>query len=288
MHVFLFSSLLMWLTMGACQPATSTSDKASASVTAEFETTSITGKTASPYRFDAPSASFDMPAELFEISGLTLLNDKQLGAIQDELGNLYVLDIESGKLVKTIRFAGTGDYEGIERVGERLFVLRADGMVIELTGWQSGKIKPVAFDNDLGTKACNAEGLGADGKGLVIACKEDNKNGRNSMYLYALQAAGLGEATLVELDPAGVPGEKSLRPSAIAQHPITGDMILLSSKRELLIALGPKGEVKDTWDIKPAKLEQPEGLAFLPNGDLFISSEGKKGPGRVMRFAYRG
>jgi hypothetical protein len=33
-------------------------------------------------------------------------------------------------------------------------------------------------------------------------------------------------------------------------------------------------------------LPQPEGLTFLPNGDLLVASEGRGGPPVVLRFAY--
>ena len=40
------------------------------------------------------------------------------------------------------------------------------------------------------------------------------------------------------------------------------------------------------WDLGPAAFEQPEGLAFLPNGDVLVSSEGDDGPALIVRFAY--
>ena len=88
------------------------------------------------------------------------------------------------------------------------------------------------------------------------------------------------------LDPAAIPGEKSLRPSALAVHPITGRTVVLSSKRESLIALDASGAVADVWDLRPAAFEQPEGLAFLPNGDALVSSEGGDGPAVLLRFTY--
>src|SRR3712207_2389739 len=50
----------------------------------------------SPYSFDAPAASMPLPAELKEISGLTVLADGRLAAVQDEQGVLYLLNAESG------------------------------------------------------------------------------------------------------------------------------------------------------------------------------------------------
>ena len=77
-----------------------------------------------PYRFDQPVARFEMPDALREISALTVLPDGQLGAVQDEDGDLYVLSAETGRIEAVIPFGPPGDYEGIEFVGDRLFVLR--------------------------------------------------------------------------------------------------------------------------------------------------------------------
>ena len=52
---------------------------------------------AAPYRFDTPSAQFDLPGRLDEISGLTALDATRLGAVQDEDGVLFVIDAATGR-----------------------------------------------------------------------------------------------------------------------------------------------------------------------------------------------
>ena len=54
-----------------------------------------------------------------------------------------------------------------------------------------------------------------------------------------------------------------------------------------VVVLDADGTVVDVWDLSPAGLEQPEGLAFLPNGDALVSSEGTDGPAVILRFTYR-
>ena len=130
---------------------------------------------AGPYRFDRPVASFDLPADLVEISGLADLGDGTLGAVQDEDGELYVLAQETGEVVRVVPFGPPGDYEGVELVGDRLFVLRADGALLELSGWRGDEARAETVETGLGAKDCDAEGLGYDAGGgrLLIACKEE-------------------------------------------------------------------------------------------------------------------
>ena len=242
-----------------------------------------------PYRFDQPVATFRLPPDLREISGLTVLDDAHLGAVQDEDGDLYVLDQTTGRVTAVVPFGPPGDYEGVERVGDRLFVLRADGAVLELAGWAGGEARTTTVETGLGADDCDAEGLGTDGARLLIACKEEGDDvfdDRNVVYAFDPDAGSLLPDPVLVIDPDAVPGERKLRPSALAVHPATGHVVVLSSRRESLVALDAEGMAADVWDLRPAAFEQPEGLAFLPNGDAFVSSEGGDGPAVLMRFAY--
>lgn len=245
-----------------------------------------------PYRFDQPVASFTLPDDLREISALTVLDADHLGAVQDEDGDLYIIEMETGRVTTVVPFGPPGDYEGIELAGDRLFVLRADGAIIELEGWTGGETQSRTVETGLGADACDAEGLGYDAAAghLLIACKEEGDgdlDDRNMVYAYDIAAGALVETPVLAIDPDRVPGDRKLRPSALAVHPTTGDIVLLSSRRESLVSLRPEG-VQDVWDLRPADFEQPEGLAFLPNGDAFVSSEGGDGPAVLLRFAYGG
>ncbi|PAP74204.1 hypothetical protein [Rubrivirga marina] len=244
---------------------------------------------AGPYRFDRPVVSFDLPDALVEISGLTDLGDGTLGAVQDEDGELYVLSQETGAVVRVVPFGPPGDYEGVELAGDRLFVLRADGALLELSGWQGSEARPQVTETGLGAKDCDAEGLGTDGARLLIACKkegDDAYDNRNVVWAYDLGTGALGAEPAFVVDPDAVEGDRKLRPSALAVHPATGAVVLLSSRRESLVALDAGGRATDVWDLGPAAFEQPEGLAFLPNGDVWVSSEGGDGPAVLARFAY--
>lgn len=283
------------LSLTACGPGAPAEAAIAAPRPAETRAASDTTRAASassPYRFDQPVARFELPDALREISALTVLDEGHLGAVQDEEGDLYVLDIESGRVTAVVPFGPPGDYEGVELANGRLFVLRADGALLELEGWAAGReASPRTFDTGLGARACDAEGLGYDASTdrLLVSCKEEGSgalDGRNAVYGFHLATNTLDPEPVFALDPSAIPGNKKLRPSALAVHPITGHTVALSSKRESLVSVDAAGAVVGVWDLAAAAFEQPEGLVFLPNGDVFVSSEGGDGPAVLLRFAY--
>lgn len=266
-----------------------------------------------PYDFERPDAFFELPKTLAEISGLTWLDDQHLGAVQDEEGRLYVLDLATGAVAQELQFGKKGDYEGIERAGDRLFVLRSDGVLFDVTGWPGAALD--AREIDTGLKArCDAEGLAYDAprERLLIACKE--YAGKGLTHHRAIYAFDLAEETLVEepafvidtqafnatvRDPnavneavrsflAPVVDLSGFKPSGLALHPVTGQLYVLSSVRKAIVVLNPDGSGAAAWALPEHLFIQPEGLVFLPGGDLLLSSEGDKGQQAVLaRFTYR-
>ncbi len=281
------------LALPACGPADSA--VAAAPADAPVTTTAArpdTSTTASgnPYRFDQPVARFELPEALREISALTVLDAEHVGAVQDEEGSLYIIEIATGRVSAVVPFGPPGDYEGVELAEGRLFVLRADGAILELEGWTSGRETTArVYETGLGARACDGEGLGYDAtrQQLLISCKAET-DGRNPVYGFSLATNTVTDAPVLQLDPNVIPGRKKLAPSALAVHPITGHTVFISSKRDALVSIDASGAVVGTWDLSPARLPQPEGLTFLPNGDALVSSEGKSGPGLLVRFAYGG
>ena len=80
-------------------------------------------------------------------------------------------------------------------------------------------------------------------------------------------------------------GEKlSFNPSAIAVHPVTHDIYILTTRDNKGMAVfSHDGVLKSYQTIDKDLMQQPEGICFSPDGKLYISSEGKKGePGNLF------
>jgi uncharacterized protein YjiK len=231
-----------------------------------------------PYRLDAPDTAFVLPPALREVSGLTAFADGRLGAVQDEDGVLYVLDAATGAVASEHRFHGAGDFEGVEAVGEAVWVLRSNGTLYEIAGGTGAVTEhETALDGD-----CDAEGLAyeAAGNRLLIACKEDAGSelpGVRAIYAFDLRENRLSERPVALLDRRRLDGDAPFKPSALAVHPRTGQVYVLSSVRKALAVLGSDGRIAAALALPEARYPQPEGLAFLPDGTLFIANEGAAG-----------
>ncbi|WP_456428006.1 SdiA-regulated domain-containing protein [Rhodocaloribacter sp.] len=266
--------------------------------------------TAVPYDFDRPDAVFELPRALREISGLTVLDEHRLGAIQDETGTLFILDAQTGTVTARKKFGKDGDYEGLERVGRRVFVLRSDGTLFEIADWRASKLKVTRHKTRLSSKY-DTEGLGYDAarRRLLIACKEyagKRLKHHRAVYAFDLTTNALLEAPVFTIPTKEMPapsGESALnrrlrdlfgsvfdmsdfKPSALAVHPVTGRVYVLSSVRKVLLVLTPEGAISDVWALPKKRFPQPEGLTFLPDGTLFVSNEGGGRKATLLRFAY--
>lgn len=245
------------------------------------------------YDFTRPDVSYALPDDLMEISGLAMLSDGRLAAVQDEDGVIFVINPESGAVEARYPFGDGGDYEGVEQVGDRLFVLRSNGNLIEIAGWDSGAPQVTNHKTDLKSKN-DTEGLAYDAANerLLIACKEDPGEGvdgkKRAVYAFDLAAGRLVAEPVLLIDRNAVEGQVegkgNFKPSGIAVHPQSGEIYVLSSVLKVIAVLGGDGEVQRVLNLPESAFEQPEGIAFSPAGDLYISSEGVDGPAMLYRF----
>lgn len=265
------------------------------------------------YQLDKPAETFFLPQSLHEISGLGISPDGQfLAAIEDETGTLYFLDKNSGKIIREMLFGKTGDYEGVEFAGEDVFVVKSNGSLYHITKPGDPEQSVVKHDSPF-SKSYDVEGLAYDPaqRRLLLACKGDSgipdaraifpfyldsmrydtvpafviTRDSISAFLRANPVLDRWEK-LTELFNPEEP-ELAFSPSALSIHPLTGEMYILSSVGKLLIVFDPgTGAVRHIQKLKKQILPQPEGICFENDGTLYISSEGKDGAGRILRFDY--
>lgn len=65
----------------------------------------------------------------------------------------------------------------------------------------------------------------------------------------------------------------TLIPNAIAVHPKTNEVYILSGIDKALVVFDQFGEIKNFTELDPSLFPNPSGLAFADNGDLLISNE---------------
>jgi len=274
------------------------------------------------YELSTPKETFSLSKDLYEISGLGInKSETNLYAVQDEKGVIFKLSIEDGSVLEKIKFHKDGDYEGIELVGEDIYVVKSTGTVYEVTQAGTEKQQMKKFNYFLSGEN-DVEGLAYDKKNnrLLIACKGIPATGESFeaiRYKKVIYAFDLATKT-ISTDPVYTIQLKNIcdylssntslkkhkklvkffstekenltfNPSAIAVHPITGNIYVTSSSGKVLIVMDEAGKVVYIEKLDKAVHSQPEGMTFGEDGTLFISNEGKDGKTpKIYEFKYQG
>lgn len=266
------------------------------------------------YWLSSPDASYVLPPELHEISGLTEIDSVSFACVQDELGTIFIYDAVKNKIRNQFTFAMPGDYEGITRVGKNLYVLRSDGALAEVLNFESPKRHINYYYSYIPVR--NNEGLCYDATGnrLLIGGKsrpegEGNRD-RRLIYAFDLKTKTIGRTPAFEFDTRqltayainnNVPlpyrtrkkGKTEVRvpvfklnTSEIAIHPVTKQLFLLSAADKMLLLFDLKGNIQHMEVLDPALFNKPEGITFFMNGDMLITNEGQESLPTLHRFKY--
>mgnify|MGYP003578258852 CR=1 FL=1 len=231
---------------------------------------------------------WNMPAVLKEVSGIAYIDNERFACIQDEQGVIYIYNRTSGKIEKEIPFASPGDFEDIALVEGTAWVVRADGKLFEVD-MNSGKAKQ---HSTALTEAHNVEGLAYDkaNNRLLLAIKDEEPSGAAYKGIYGFDLSGktMAKEPVYRIDleheifDAGKGKKaKAINPAALGIHPSTGEIYVTDGPKSRLLIMDNKGAIKELVQLGKT-FEQPEGLAFSPEGDLYIANEGNKQPGNIL------
>jgi len=251
------------------------------------------------YKLFEPRKKHFLPYELEEISGLSYYKKNQLLAIEDEHAELYFINTKTGKIIRKIDFGKSGDYEGVEVMGESVFILKSNGDIYSFKLSDENKVD-ADNENTVLEGENDAEGLGAYKGDLLIALKgsgdtDDNNADGKGFYRYNISKKEIVEEELFDVEKEDLTEFISDRkffnkvndfdPSAIAMHPITKDIYVLSADKVLAIFNG-NFEIKEVIKLPVVAYNQAEGICFAPDGTMYISSEGDGGKGKLMIIDY--
>ena len=230
---------------------------------------------------------------LAEISGIVFSKNEILLVIEDMHPIIYELKLEdsSGVIVNKIEFKQTDkekfDFEDLAVVGDTVYALWSHGAIFKIVDQKGGatterKKTWLKKDN-------NTEGLAYDplSGNLLVACKDDaglqdEKKSTRAIYEFDMKADSLKTNPFMLINKSdfeNVAGEKIyFYPAAIAVHPITHDIFIISTKETKCIAqFTHDGKLKAFDYLDKEMLPQPEGISFDANGNLYISTEARHG-----------
>lgn len=265
------------------------------------------------YNLNEPDEVWSLSARLKEISGLSYdSTSNELLAVNDEMGVYYRLDISNGEISNKQSFAKKGDYEGIEIVYDKIYIVESNGKIHYI-------------DNDDKTDKMNTslsgandiEGLGYDPTNsmLLLACKgkpsiSDGQHLKKTKVVYGFNLKTskfneepflvVADSSLIqfceqellssEADQNKVKQYrkrlKSFSPSAIAYNLQEDAFYLLSSVGKLLVVIDRQSKIKSLDFLDEGIHRQPEGITFDNDYNLYVSNEGKFGVARIFKYNY--
>jgi uncharacterized protein YjiK len=244
------------------------------------------------YDLERPSASFQMPGRLDEISGLAITADGRLFGHDDERATVHEIDPTTGEVGKRVFVGGDpsiqGDFEGLAIVGERFFLLTSAGILYEFREVGDREIAPHRVtDTDLGD-ICEAEGLDydADDDALLVACKTSTPDLRTLVIHRLPLDPARPRPRPIEVERGRLPSvdvREDFQPSSVAVTP-SGTFLLASAAPEALLEIDRSGRVLAGADLPGGRHPQPEGLTFGLDGTLFIADEQNGASARVTAY----
>jgi uncharacterized protein YjiK len=260
------------------------------------------------YHLNEPTVAFELPVELQEISGMAFIDKENIACEQDETGVIYIYNIEQKKVLNKITFAGKGDYEDISIVGKNAYVLDSRGIVYEIQNFQTSN-RQINHYNFSVSNESNAEAMCYDVKTnrLLITFKESKgiKSSKKSIYFFDLATHSMKESPVITITLGNIreqmnqekkKGEKRVHssasinnvfaPSCMAINPLDGNIYLISSHNKVMLVIDETGKVLKYYFLPRSVFMQPEGITFSSSGDLFISNEGNKSNGNILKFNY--
>ena len=246
------------------------------------------------YDFNKP-VKMELGKVLNEISGLTYDSvNNTLLAISDSKEKIFEINMRRVKLKDyTDKVVGSNtDLEDLVKLDSTVYLLGSAGILFEV------RPKP---------DSVKQYRLGLDGKNdfetiyydpsvnsLILLCKAcafEKGQGVRTAFRFDLGTKTFDTTAFYTIKRKEVEDiikdeEAGFNPSAAAFNPINKRLYILSSASNLLIIADNRGRVLEGYYLNPENFPQAEGIAFAPNGDMYISNEGKFGNATLQLFPY--
>lgn len=249
------------------------------------------------YQLDHPQRN-PLGKALNEISGICFAQRNTLLAVSDSKDKIFEIHLASrklkdhtGKIVEN-----DADLEDVVQVDSSIYVLESKGVIKEIKDGMTDTIGmktyelPLAGKNDFETLYYDRTA-----GGLIMLCKtcaHEKGTGIRTAYRFDLATKTFDSSAFFTIDKSEVRrllnnANAKFDPSAAAIHPLNKRLYILSSAGNLLVVADTRGKVIDAYDLNPDEFPQAEGIAFAPNGDMYISNEGKNNaPPALLYFPY--
>jgi uncharacterized protein YjiK len=237
------------------------------------------------YNFEKQEFVYELDMGLNEISGLAVNSEGRLFAHNDELGSIFELDPNNGRIIKWFWLGPNkiyGDFEAVAIAGEEFYLTTSSGILYKFYDQPDGKYSQYTKINPGFSSSFDIEGMCFDPKtnSLLMASKSFPGKGikdSRGIYSFNLKTEKLSEKPrfLISLSELKKKYKiKDFSPSAMEYDPATGNFLILSSDVRGILEINSRGDILNFQELNKKDHPQPEGITFLKNGTLLVSDEG--------------
>lgn len=236
---------------------------------------------------------------LNEISGLDYMDeDSMLMAISDSKEKVFGIDLKTKKLKDLTDKAipKDSDTEDVVFLNDSIYLLSSWGEIRVVAPGARDTLGLDRYTMNLdGTNDFETMYHDPTAKALILICKtceNEKRQGIRTAYRFDLQTRQFDTTAFFTISKTDIESllkdtEAKVDPSSAAINPIDKRLYILSSAGNLLIVTDTRGKVIEAYKLNPDKFPQPEGIAFAPNGDMYISNEGKYGKPTLLFFKHQ-
>jgi len=220
-----------------------------------------------------PVQTIKLGSELNEISALCVYNENKLAAVQDEKGEIFLIDVKEKSSLAFIKFKEKGDFEGLAFDGEVFYALGSDGDIFQVDS--TGDYARFAFQAQH-KKKYDFEGLTFDQKGsqLLVLCKKHGKKKEDSylwIYRFDLDQMEYIKTPFLKIKKSSL--NKSLKASGL--HIQDDELWILSAATNQLFQLKKDGKLLSTTKLDRNLYPQAEGICITSDNSIYIATEKK-------------
>lgn len=234
-----------------------------------------------------------LPDRLHEVSGLAVAPDGRLFGHDDEIGVIYEINAADGSIVKWFAIGEpivTGDFEGLTITPDGDFWLTTSkGKLYRFREGEDRSNVQYERANTGVEENCEVEGVAyqAANESLILACKRTYGRRMEDRAALRVWSIGGGPAEPWGATPgdyAGAARAPSFTPSDITIDPVSGRIVVLSSRSAALVELSPDGALIAARRLGESH-RQAEGAAVMPDGSLVVADEGGNDQAQLSRYA---
>jgi uncharacterized protein YjiK len=250
------------------------------------------------YALDKPKRS-ELGKVLNEISGINYsAEDSSILAVSDSKEKVFQINLRTRKLAdytgKVIN--SNSDVEDLVKMDTSVFLLMSKGILVEVPQKATDTSSIKTFELGLeGSNDFETVYYDPSSNGLVLLCKtcaHEKGSGVRTAFRFNLRTKTFDNNAFFTISRGQVKNllknaDAKFEPSAAAINPINKRLFVLSSAGNLLVICDNRGQAIEAFPLNPDLFPQAEGIAFAPNGDMYISNEGKNGKPTLLYFPYQ-